>query len=801
MYRRQQCVHITTSVVVLLFGSGSTVYGRRCFSASGAAAAEERQRAKELDEDRQLEEEEFSSLYHQQETAAADTSSLISRLGHLADCLDSERQRLRWVLLERRQLLGSPHGYSGLMPSSMMRVVQLTEAEKAKSSPEAAATCKDSLLQFQGSADRFIPLLHFEGTASPLWRPVVWWRQRTAAKRRSPSGSAAGNPSSNALSTAREDVLYIQRIRSLHRLSFYRRMLLIPKRNLWHAVYHLLWNGVVAVQNAVAALISYPLQLPQPAARQQAELEARRRRHERKEATSDDTEPAEDGALYSTRSVASVATGAVKGAAVALLFLSYGFLLSPIIHLASGAINSVYGTVNFFTGQFMFDAISGRWLRCTVLDAHLLRQELQREKRLVRAVGRSEFRRKKMRTEVKWQERMAAMGISMDTIYESVRRGGDRKKSGSRQQQRAFNPYTILNVPRSASPAAIKAQYKRLALIFHPDVASPDGQQQSSQQKFEEISRAYQVLSNPEKRRLYDSGGEEVLEMYGGKNGQFLSRTPEEVVQSVFGGEAFRWTLTGELLRSHWALRYEAQVRVSLHDLEELQSIRIRQIALQLARMADVHARRPPHRQKGSPLPSRVTADLKALFCDGEEHPIPSEAQFSLEFVQRCDAFISRLSSACFGKELLYEVGLAYEAGAQRFLRRTPFYKPKVLVTKKIFTGIDRVYEAFKDAKKESSGQAVARKVMVEYFRMEFDNVVADLHICLRFAVQNVCCDVCLTPEEQRRRCYAVWWMGHRMKMSGSLYQGGGREDDLELLAYIQQAATAKESTSRHVSF
>ncbi|MGH6898067.1 MAG: DnaJ C-terminal domain-containing protein [Geminicoccaceae bacterium] len=65
------------------------------------------------------------------------------------------------------------------------------------------------------------------------------------------------------------------------------------------------------------------------------------------------------------------------------------------------------------------------------------------------------------------------------------------------------DPYRVLNVPRSADPALIKQAYRRLAKILHPD-RNPGNQQ--AEQRFREVTEAYDLLSDPAKRRRYDRG-------------------------------------------------------------------------------------------------------------------------------------------------------------------------------------------------------------------------------------------------------------------------------------------------------
>ena len=64
--------------------------------------------------------------------------------------------------------------------------------------------------------------------------------------------------------------------------------------------------------------------------------------------------------------------------------------------------------------------------------------------------------------------------------------------------------YSVLGVRRDAAPEEIKRAYRRLARELHPDV-NPDPQ---TQERFKEITQAYEVLSDPEKRQLYDMGGD-----------------------------------------------------------------------------------------------------------------------------------------------------------------------------------------------------------------------------------------------------------------------------------------------------
>jgi len=110
--------------------------------------------------------------------------------------------------------------------------------------------------------------------------------------------------------------------------------------------------------------------------------------------------------------------------------------------------------------------------------------------------------------------------------------------------------YVVLGLQRQASPDEIKKAYKKAALKWHPD-KNPDTKTEA-EKKFQKISEAYDVLSDENKRAIYDRSGKSGLTGGGGGGGgggrgfgspndhsqhfHFHFRDPQEIFREFFGG-------------------------------------------------------------------------------------------------------------------------------------------------------------------------------------------------------------------------------------------------------------------------
>jgi molecular chaperone DnaJ len=93
--------------------------------------------------------------------------------------------------------------------------------------------------------------------------------------------------------------------------------------------------------------------------------------------------------------------------------------------------------------------------------------------------------------------------------------------------------YEVLSVSKDADENTIKKAYRQLALKYHPDRNPGDTEAET---QFKKVSQAYEVLSDPQKRQIYDRYGHEGLKGGGGQNAEDIFGGFSDLFEGLFGG-------------------------------------------------------------------------------------------------------------------------------------------------------------------------------------------------------------------------------------------------------------------------
>ena len=139
--------------------------------------------------------------------------------------------------------------------------------------------------------------------------------------------------------------------------------------------------------------------------------------------------------------------------------------------------------------------------------------------------------------------------------------------------------YDILEVDPKAEPGTIKRQYYKLARQYHPDKVGADNKEASD--KFKDVAEAYQVLSDPDLRKKYDSDGKEGLSGDKTDINQDSKPDPAILLAFLFGSDKFN-DYIGRLATSTSAMLGDS-AKLSVKDARTLQYRRVTRLASTLA--------------------------------------------------------------------------------------------------------------------------------------------------------------------------------------------------------------------------
>ncbi|KAI9309130.1 X-domain of DnaJ-containing-domain-containing protein [Cunninghamella echinulata] len=206
--------------------------------------------------------------------------------------------------------------------------------------------------------------------------------------------------------------------------------------------------------------------------------------------------------------------------------------------------------------------------------------------------------------------------------------------------------YELLSVPIDADATQIKKAFRKLAIVYHPDKNQSEG----AEEKFKEISEAYQVLSDPQLRAYYNKyGKDKELAPEGGFS------DPREFFQQMFGGDAFRSLIgdlaMGELMNENMDEMVSTQEGENNADNAKKQMSKEQMEKMKAAQMERV-------KKLAEILEHKLSIYSESL-CD---------EQAALAFQEQITIEAEKLKGESYGLELLHAIGYVYSSKAKHYL-------------------------------------------------------------------------------------------------------------------------------------
>jgi DnaJ-class molecular chaperone len=194
--------------------------------------------------------------------------------------------------------------------------------------------------------------------------------------------------------------------------------------------------------------------------------------------------------------------------------------------------------------------------------------------------------------------------------------------------------YDVLGVPRTADQKEIKSAYRRLARRYHPDVNPSD---KTAEAKFKEVSEAHEVLSDPEKRKMYDQFGSnwEQVQQYGGGGGD-ADFGGFRVGGDTGGFETIFETFFGGAGRGrpgpsgYGGMDFEMFDEAAPKDIEKVVEVTLEEVdrgSKRTLTYQTMDANRTPHGISTVPTTKKVEVTIPPGVSDGKKLRVPGKGQ------------------------------------------------------------------------------------------------------------------------------------------------------------------------------
>ncbi|GMM31971.1 Caj1 protein [Martiniozyma asiatica (nom. inval.)] len=244
--------------------------------------------------------------------------------------------------------------------------------------------------------------------------------------------------------------------------------------------------------------------------------------------------------------------------------------------------------------------------------------------------------------------------------------------------------YDLLNVSIDADDNQIKKGYRKAALKYHPD-KNPDNPE--AERKFQEIAEAYQVLSDSQKRTIYDEVGIEGMKKQGGVTAEDID--PKEFFTTMFGGEGFKdWV--GELGflqmlfdQSEEEAKSEEDAKdkkeegtdVTLHEggksyaaWKEESDAKAKEQKRKMD-METIKKQREEEEKKVTALAEKLNAKIQPVVDSNKSSKLDKGSDTWLTFEKQIKADIEDLKLESFGLDICHLIGKVYLFKGKSFLK------------------------------------------------------------------------------------------------------------------------------------
>ncbi len=126
------------------------------------------------------------------------------------------------------------------------------------------------------------------------------------------------------------------------------------------------------------------------------------------------------------------------------------------------------------------------------------------------------------------------------------------------------NPYEVLGIPHTASEDDVKKSFREKSKLLHPDTTTDDAHKKVLEEQFKDVSSAYEILSNKEKRAAYDNHSHDTPHMNG------FGFNMDDIVNNIFGNRGnsnFHFNFSSGNSNVHFHNQIQQQLNIDVFTL------------------------------------------------------------------------------------------------------------------------------------------------------------------------------------------------------------------------------------------